>query len=604
MKNKNLIKAMAIGISASMALQPVTVLADETTPVTGDLGGDDSHVSEPAQNPVEKSFDDTQAVVVEAEKAVQTAETQSGVTADNKGSIIAWITGDVTTADELIDEAKDDVDDAKKLALDRDEAIADMDEAITGENQFNDNIADAKTDFATAESAASEAQGYADQVTEDTTQAEAEQLIASAEAKYEEATQALEKAEGEYDVAKKAYDVAFKKYMEASMDGSLTYLELQKAENELAYAKKLVADKEKVVEGLQADAEAALENMLKEDYSKIQDSKDKLAKDETTKEAHAELLITAYVKANAGKFTEKDGFSTERRWFVTDHNEDGTDAKDYTDYKTVTYTDANGQKVTELYTVAVDENGEVVVNRVTVEEVEDRDNEIEAAVEAKAAVEESWKTADGSKTFVNTETTHTVAGENGTFYAIDTAISTDVSSDADKAVKAPETIIDGNKTTTYEEVEGSENTSYIKTTYTVVDSYNKKVGSTDKKKAKNANELKNLVNSYQGQDVKVTVHILGIGFLPSYDVDPNKPDWFDKFNAWIGHGYNVEITNYVDDLDSPKDTHEEDGIYEVVTKSYVKTETTVVTNSEDHACWNENDAISKCYAAVSRLEEQ
>ena len=226
----------------------------------------------------------------------------------------------------------------------------------------------------------------------------------------------------------------------------------------------------------------------------------------------------------------------------------------------------------------------------------------EAEVPEVTEVQESWSTADGKKVILadhethelqKTSTTHTInISDNASdgFYAIDTASSKDVSTAEDIAVGEPTTQINGNTTTTYAAVAGTEETRYEKGTYTVVDSYYKETKN-EKANAKDSDSLKELVNGYKekGQNVKVEVGFLGADDIYifghkvvdlTYEVNPNELNWFDKLNAevpWSG-GYKLNISYEVDDLSKPKDTHQEAGIYEIVTKNYVET----TTVSESH----------------------
>ncbi|WP_155832529.1 hypothetical protein [Butyrivibrio sp. VCB2001] len=553
MKNKNIIKALAIGISASMALQPVTVLAEgeAVTPETGDLGGEGSHVEEVAQNPVEKSFNETEEVIQQADDAVEEAERDTGVEFDNSHSLIAVITGEVTSADELIDEAESDVETAEDLAVARDKAIADMEEAIEGEGQFNDNIGDAKQDFKDAKEAANEAQQLAEQVTEDSTQAEAQQLVTEAEAKYSEATEALVKAESEYQAALDAYDVAFAKYMEASAEGILTYAELEKAEFELAAAKQLVVNKKKEVEGHEANAKAAYENMLKEDYSLIQASADKLAKGETTKEAHAELLINSYIKRNGGKLVAENAFSTTDKGYVGENGEAKTNT-----YKTVTYIDAEGNTVTDIFDVTVGEDGNVAVNKITVEVVTDTDNVINPEVQE---VKAGYIKADGTKVEESEDNKYEYKTVNEKEYAVYTG-------EAKEDKTNPAQISED-----YTEV--SSETKWVDDTYKSVVGYKQKTETENLGKASSLDDVKRMI-AESGKNVKS----VRVGRFIQTDYDINNPSFLARFinevDKLLRVRNNFDVTVSYETDDTTKPIYEDvNGIAEVVETTYTKTTT-------------------------------
>ena len=584
--NKQLIKAISLGISASMALQPVTALAaEETNAGTSDNTGD--HVLEVENTTAEGTIiENSEAAISNAKEEIENAEKETGLTFDNSDDEVVAVTGEGESAVETVIDAKNDIEDAKEHSANRDKAIEEMNNNL-GEN-YSTDIDNAKNDFDGATKSAGEAEEISASITEETVLADAESKAEEANAKHEEALTKLANAEKEYADAKAAYDKAFENYRKASEEGSKSFISINDAQRELEEAMKMLAQKKEAVENQTAAATGYLDTVKGNDYQKIADSLEKLSKNETTSEEHAKLLIGAYIKANGGKDVV---FGTVDKEYTAGLNENGEVKKETQTYNTVTYTNADGEEVVESYIVDVDENGEISVSKINVSETDNTDVIIKEAVEYSPAVEgkdevlESWSTADGSKSFlVSNDRIVKIETENeNEIIAIDTENLNDVSTEEDKAVNAPKTVEETKDnvsvTKEYAEVAESEKTEYVKDTHVVVDSYYTKPV-TDHKKANSKDELKSLIEGYQGKNVKVTVNVLGIPGL-KYEVNPQNIKWYDEMNAWLwGSGYEFNVTYEVEDKTKPKDTHEEQAICEVVTKEYTETTTTVTKGFE------------------------
>ncbi|SCY51862.1 hypothetical protein [Butyrivibrio sp. INlla14] len=614
--NKQLIKAISLGISASMALQPVTALAaEETNAETSDNTGD--HVLEVENTIAEETIiENSEAAISNAKEEIENAEKETGLTFDNSDDEVVAVTGEVESAVETVIDAKNDIEDAKEHSANRDKAIEEMNNNL--DQNYGSNIDKAKTDFNDATTAAGEAEEISASITEETVLADAESKAKEANAKHKEALEKLANAEKEYADAKAAYDKAFENYRKASEEGSKSFISINDAQRELEEAMKMLSQKKEVVENQTAAAAGYLETVKNNDYQKIADSLEKLSKNETTSEEHAKLLIGAYIKANGGKDV---AFGTVNKEYTAGLNENGEVKKETQTYNTVTYTNADGEEVVESYIVNVDENGEISVSKINVSETDNTDVIIKEAVEYSPAVEgkdevlESWSTADGSKSFlVSNDKIVKIETENeNELIAIDTENLNDVSTEDDKKVSVPapitEYIQNGVKTTKYVET-GLEKTEYVKDTYVVVDSYNTK-RVTDSSKVETKEELFNMISNLEGRNdnVSVNVSVQVAGFLPiSYNVYPNDLKWYDKLNAVLfGSGYKVDISYDVEDKNSPKETHEEEAICEVVTKEYTITTVTNVYERSGNYGWLSKDKKSAkrdMEARVSELRDQ
>ncbi|RKM62104.1 hypothetical protein D6855_01390 [Butyrivibrio sp. CB08] len=590
--NKQIIKALSVGIAASMALQPVAVYAETTDGVTptGEPTGDPV-VSENNESATTQEFEATETVIEEAGEAVDKAEFTTGQSFNNEGSEEAFVTGEVTEASDLIDDSEDDVKDAQGYAEKRDEELEAFHDTLE-DGKFDENISNAKSDYSSAEQTAKDAQEIADKVTEDSTYEEAKQFVSDAEAKYEEANQLLAKAEGERQAAQDTYDAAFKKYMDAQKDASLTTIELTAAEKELADAKKLVEDKEQAVLDAETAANEILNQMLEDDYNKIQEAQMALEDDSLTDKERAakedelaKLLIGSYIKANGGKSVK---FGTVEKTEVLGIDEEGTDVTNTKIYQTVKYTDKDGKEVPEIFVISV-VDGEVCVKSLNVTVEDDLSNKIQDAVEGKAEVPESWKTTDG-KEFEETQTTHTFEkkeeGQTG-FYAIDTATSPKEQIQGADDVSMKTNYRQGNKynVTAYVEKADKEPSYELKKimVHSEEDGYEKKEQPAPISYGKNGwrdfwpdvirlkNEGYNLKVTYFGEEIDYISLGVAIGTL---------------FNglAWNEKPLVLSVTNEVDDPLKPI-KHEETVVEETISKEY--TEVTGWYDSQAYYCDNQ-----------------
>lgn len=612
--NKQLIKAISLGISASMAFQPVTALAAEDANAgTVDNAGDNVLEIESA-TAEETVFDQNEKAISDAEEMIEAAEKATGLTFDNSDDEVASVTGEVEKAVDTVIEANNGVENAEEHSANKDKAIDEMKNNL--DENYNTNVENSKKAYEEAVKAAADVEEIGASITEETVLTDAENKVKEANEKHEEVLKMLASAEEEYDAAKAAYDKAFENYRKASEEGSKSFISINEAQRKLEEARKMLEQKREAVENQTAAAECYLETVKNNDYQKIADSLKDLSEDKTTSEKHAELLVGAYIKANGGKDVV---FGTVDKEFTAGLNDDGEVKKETQTFNTVTYTNAEGKEVVELYIVNVDEKGEVSVSKVNVDVVDNTEVIIKEAVAYSPAVEgkeevlESWSTADGTKSFlVSNDKIVKIETENG-IVAIDKENLNDVSTGEDRAVVIPKEVaetVNNNgivitRTTTYEEREGSEQTDYIADTHVVVDSYNTKTVKEDKR-VDSAEELKKLLSDLQGQNAKVSASVLGISGW-DYDVDPNNLKWYDKLNAWLwGSGFDLTISYEVEDLTSPKETHEEQAICEVVTKEYTETTTTEM-NGEDSDTyywlinWNAKKDANK--AMQRRVEE-
>ncbi len=442
------------------------------------------------------------------------------------------------------------------------------------------------------------------QKTAETIIATAKEDLAAAQEKYEATNEVLADAQDTYDAAKEKLDAAV-----ANADA--TQDEIDAAEQDLADAEALLASVQEEVETAKTEKEAAYNALKTNLYQQITEAQETLAAMDGTEdtyaaqvEALAQKIVEYYIltgDADAKNIT----FSEKDTTYISGYTEkeDGTFEPVYTTVtnKIVTYTDADGKVVTKIYDF--EENEESVLS--ISEKTESSSTE---DVVLREAVEESYATADGTE-YEATTTTHIILidSEDATkgFYAIDTADQDSVVSETTNG--EPQGYVWENTTVTYEKT-GDEVATYTKSEYTVVDSYNTKTV-TVPKPAKNKGELKNIIDGLQeGETATVTVRALG--FMWEVDVDPSDPNWFENFSAWLnriggGNGFTVNISKSVDDTNSPKDTHQEDGITETVTQDYVKTTTVVDSYSSDSSSYNDRaSATNAMNEAITSLQNQ
>lgn len=379
-KTNKVVKALAIGLAASMAMsQPISVMAEEA-PVEPNEGGEGTAVVEKVEMAkVEASTicDDAQAavenaqevvaVVPESEKVVSDLNSIEGKLEETEMDIVV-ANGTNAAADKMVDETKKAELEAGAIA-DEMQAIVDDTDAIADEK-----IDDIKTATSIADANAANAELVA-------AVEAAEEKLADRTAAYDAAVVAYNKAVAEVKALEEAYNAAV---ANATEDAAAAAEKLEVAKQKalvLADEAKLAQEKAEIAkadaEKAKADALTALEEADKAlgEAEKAQkdaaDAKVKVDEDATVQSGLAIAEKETLTSEDNGRVWENQdqlfaaimqeyylpkvkGITGETSVVVTKFSED-----DSKNYFTVTYVDEAGETQTVYYNYKMDkdENG-------------------------------------------------------------------------------------------------------------------------------------------------------------------------------------------------------------------------------------------------------
>ncbi len=592
--NKNIVKAFAIGISASMAFQPVVSFANEGE----DLEPADDHINEAENTDASDSetsketYDDAKDAIEDADDAIDTAaeEVEKAETATDE---------DLSDAGEALDSAKEDVEKAEEHIEAADESNSD---ALEKSEDFgmditliDDKTNEADENYKDAVDAADKAVEANESIdVNSTTSEEAEKKVEEVKENVESAKDKLAKANEALTEAQKAYDDALALYDEIKKDAVATELAISDAEDELAFAKETLENAKKSVADAKDACDKELEDVKNANYQKIIDAQKEISEMTGDEEDYqdkmdelAKMIIKYYVidSTDIDEGTEIS-FDEESYEVITDYEKD-EEGNYLTDedgqyiavqtvipVKYVIYT-KDGEQVVRKYEYSVNDG----VISVSEKEIDVQEDEIEV----KAEVPENYTTEDGSKTYVETETSHIVyidsEDEHQGFYAIDT-------SDSDTVISAetsePENKEDGNTRVIYKPATGvGDVVTYDELgEHEVIDETETVVTPVSEPKKTSAYRIDNVINDYidEGYSVKVTYKHLITGRVEELDV--NNISIWTQIKAGIKEFFGIKsfTVQAFTSEEVPTKTHMETGIYETVTRQYeVTTETDTIT---------------------------
>lgn len=528
-------------------------------------------------------------------------------------------------------EQQDILDDLDDLNSDIDDKINDVADMVNDENE-----ADITKEAADrAEELAKKAVDSADINDHLATYA----AISATEEAYNEALANQEKAEADLEQASDDYEALAEAYNALSERYAQLLLDEEAAADEVTAAREaLEAKKAEMVEAKEA-VEADLEAL-------------KAAKEYTLQQAYELMIECAKASEKFSPYTVKEGetFGSENasmdywknsleyfklymayaldadessfEWVKTKQNLDGTD-NDYgftgASYLKYTTMDADGQEVVKYYNYHIaDGDGNIAIY-----EKQFTTEDAIQAVEAREAVYE-WKNGDESYEIKDDDIVVDVVKENSEDPDVkwvkdaddkeDKKSLTNDKRDSFAEYKATLTNNDSTKTEALI-VEGTETTTYSTGTITVVDTWNKKkadevAGGTTvggkffdfKASSQTMNEIKDYLSN--NPDCVAEVSYNG----KTVDID-NQSGW-DEFWRNVGSGllgwflpdlkYTVKYYPLVDDLSSPKDTHEETGIIETRTAQVETTTTNSYSGSNlDEDFWTHDYDYRSRDAAIA-----
>lgn len=519
-------------------------------------------------------------------------------------------------------EQQDILDDLDDLNSDIDDKINDVADMVNDENE-----ADITKEAADrAEELAKKAVDSADINDHLATYA----AISATEEAYNEALANQEKAEADLEQASDDYETLAEAYNALSERYAQLLLDEEAAADEVTAAREALEAKKAELKTAEEAVEADLEAL-------------KAAKEYTLQQAYELMIECAKASEKFSPYTVKEGetFGSENasmdywknsleyfklymayaldadessfEWVKTKQNLDGTD-NDYgftgASYLKYTTMDADGQEVVKYYNYHIaDGDGNIAIY----EKQFTTEDEIQA-VEAKDAVYE-WKNGDKSYEIKDDDIVVDVVGDDPEAPAVkwvkDAEDKKSLANDKRDSFAEYKATLTNNDSTKTEAsiVKDTENTTYSIGNITVVDTWNKKkadevAGGTTvggkffdfKASSQTMDEIKDYLSNNPNCVAEVSYN------GKTVDID-NQSGW-DEFWRNVGSGllgwlfddlkYDVKYYPLVDDLSSPKDTHEETGIIETRT-AQVKT-TTVMSYSGsnlDQDFWTDFDYSSR-----------
>jgi len=631
--NKQVVRAISLGLSAVMLTTPMTALANEATDV------EPVDVPEPEYSETEeKAFADETEAIDNAQEmtdiAADTADVEkvpalAGVEVDpdpeTEGDEITY--NDVKTTEEA---ANSELQDAEVAIIEAgaelEAAKVDVGEAETIINDINDNnqvIADANEEAIQAAADADSARIAAENATTE------EAAIAAVE----DAKKALNDAKAAQDTAQAAYDENLLKLQEAYNELEAARQNLADMQNKIDATAEEIAAAQALADKALADAQALEAAVAEEEaeLAKLSESVLKAAYDAMLKEAELASRFDTYDDAPAypdddatGEFEDEFGVEgssngnywdkarqyfflylkewyaeqgleiIETKWDRSNILDNGKKYDSEVDNTyTVTYKDKDGKIKTAYYNYHTQKaEGEIVKGDITIYEKvigeETKTTKIDHGLSIKQ------EDADGNVTYIKYEDVKDE--ENDVVVNVKDADGNDTGSvlvkdansvqtaDVDELEKYMASLGEGQSVTNVSE---ETTTEYEIGDVTVVDSYEKK--KEHNKSVTNFSgekDFKNQVESAMAEGK--TVEISWKGFFGTYKLSANDVNWFthllDKcagdIESIIGdRGLKIDVYDMVDDISRPKETHTEQGII-VKTKADVTT-TTVINDSQD-----------------------
>ena len=598
--NNQIIKALSIGLSASMAMQPLTALANEGENIT-DTDENVLEVTDAQEDSAEsseKTYEEAKEAVGDADDAIDTAaeavDTADEVTSEN-----------YEEAKEALEDANRAVEDAEiqvgAAGFTNNEGQEALNEIGVDITIIDDKTQEAEDTYKEAVEAAEVAEKASDSIDVNTTTSEqAEKIVKTVEENVKTAEDKLAEANGKLDEAQSAYDAALEAYEELKRDVDATEISIADAKNDLEIARKALDDAKDQVADAAENVNDEYENIKNSGYQQIIDAQKEISEmtgDEDDYQdkldALSKLIIKYYILENT-EIDEGTGidFGEDSFSFITDYekDEDGNYVVDENgnykpistpvDVRYVTYT-VNGEEVTRKYEYSQTEGVIAVSEKEITLDTEE--------ITLKEEVPESYSTEDGASVYKETETSHVVYidTEDATkgFYAIDTE-------DEDSIVSVEDTAPENTKKVKYYEKKGSETKSYDEVvTHTVVDTYkDETVPVEDPKTAGDIVDLSRKVKNYydEGYDVTVTYKHFWTG--EEEVVDINSLGTWKAIKAFFKSliGINSFSVQAYTTEQVPDETHEEAGIYETVTKTYL-----VETKKEGKTTYEYKDFVVK-----------
>lgn len=378
--NRQMLSAMAIGISAGIVLFPVTASANEdeglgSEPVKEDTdNGQETGAAEDAFDDAKDALSDADSAVSDAAGAVEAADDMPGIpegTYDNALDALDTAGENTREAAELLGEVEagsvsgiqaekdDDTEEKSSKAADAYSDVIDMaDEVVAAVEEINPD----STSVQEAEKIVSDARDE----------------LELAKEKNEEADTTLMEAEASYNRAGLALE-------ELELQQNATQEKLEEAKENLQEAEQVLEDARQSVEDAAQKAADAKEALDTSEIGTLVEAKEELDGMDSSDEAYEGQLndfsdrllnflsvgkeIPEGTELSFGNGSEEyiiGYLKDETGAFVKDENGDYIPVKESISYRTVTYT-VDGVTYTKKFENVQDENGEVIIRELNID---------------------------------------------------------------------------------------------------------------------------------------------------------------------------------------------------------------------------------------------
>ena len=461
MKNKQIIKALTIGISANMILNPVVAFAE-------DLSEDDLKDTMDAgasENAVIKSVEDEESIDTPTYENTKQEITDAAIelaTVSIKVENADQVEGtDYKETEEAIDKASDKLrgaaEDVQTASDNLSKEMSNDVQVIASAKLAEDDIADAEKAFSESEEAASDAVKKDESISVDTSSAnDATAAIQTIENDLKIAGDKLKEAENKLSTARSSLETASKEYEALMADKNASDKALadakgkvSEAESSLLEAQENVEKNAKITEELERDA-----NKLGA-YNQIYKLKEELASMSSSDEKYSEivntlseLIIKYYLIDKVDDSSAVDITDASEKYIIGyEYDSEGNPQPVYKDirYKNVIFT-VEGEEVTRKINYNCDDEGVITISE---KNISAEESEISVLPKREMVL-----TDENGNTFTESATSHLIYKNSEDvdegFYAIDTA-SSEVISEKDllPSEGSSATIKDLNNNTVY-----------------------------------------------------------------------------------------------------------------------------------------------------------
>ena len=420
MKNIRMIKTLAIGISASMLLQPIVALAaevsEEKTEVISAVDTSTTpyeEVKEEIENTVSKELD-------EAEEKVEEAAALELYDYEGAEQAIEDATGNLNDAAKDVQNAEDALNDEQKAADQIGVTIELVDEKVKEADKALDEPGEAASDAVAKEDGID---------VDKSTVKEAEDAVDAIKDDVNKANGAVGKAEDFLKEAQDAYNKAEEELKNLEADKTASEEDLSAAKGKLADAAAALESAQTTVEENKESADTLYnENEKLSVFQQITDLKDQIAELTPEDEGYLELvdelsklIVEFYVIGKVDEGTEVvfgEAYDEYITGYETDEDGNFVPVKKTVPYKTVTCV-IDGEEVTRKIEFGFNESGTISISEMKITADEE---EIVLLPEIEVVLTD----ADGNE-FLETETSQKFLidpeDESKGFYAIDTEVA-------------------------------------------------------------------------------------------------------------------------------------------------------------------------------------